>query len=443
MQPTSTRERAVQQLNQIEQHGATIADVSELATSADAREHRQILEYVAGVTRWRRWLDFILSQYYKGELEKMEHTLRQILRVGLYDILFLHTPEHAALNEAVNVAKKMVRAGAGGLVNGILRNVLRNRDSLPEPVEDDLAEQLAVRYSHPTWMVEGWLARYGEADTRALLIWNNERPAYTLRVNTLRTDAAAVMARCEALGVKAEPSPLVPEGIRVDGLQALIRDGVLSEGLCSVQDESAMLVVRLMDPQPGDTVIDLCAAPGGKTYYAAALMGDRGRVIAADAQPERLRRLRTGMQPLGLSIVEPREMDAAAPDRDLARLGDRVLLDAPCTGLGVLAKRADLRWKRTPEELLRVTDLQAELLHAAASLVKPGGVLVYSTCTIEPEENEYQITRFLKRHPDFTLESAAGFVPATVVSSQGYLASLPQQHGIDGAFGARMRRKRD
>jgi len=441
LQSLSTRERAVQQLNQIEFQGATIADVSELATSTDARDHRQILEYVAGVTRWRRWLDFILSQYYKGELEKMEHTLHQILRVGLYDLLFIHTPEHAALNEAVNLSKKMVRAGAGGLVNGILRSVLRNRAALPEPVEEDLAEQLAIRYSHPTWMVEGWLARYGEADTRALLTWNNERPTYTLRVNTLRTDAETVLARCAALGVMAEPSPLVPDGIRVDGLQTLIRDGVLDEGLCSVQDESAMLVVRLLDPQPGDTVIDLCAAPGGKTYYAAALMGDRGRVIAADAQPERLRRLRTGMRPLGLSIVEPREMDAAEPDRDLAGLGDRVLLDAPCTGLGVLAKRADLRWKRTPEELMRVTALQAELLDAAAGLVKPGGVLVYSTCTIEPEENERQIEGFLKRHPEYSLEPAGGFVPGAVVSPEGYLASLPQHHGIDGAFGGRMRRK--
>ncbi|MEZ4700396.1 MAG: 16S rRNA (cytosine(967)-C(5))-methyltransferase RsmB [Rhodothermales bacterium] len=439
MNQPSSRASAVRQLNRIELEGASISDVGE--AGIDARDHRQVREYVAGVTRWRRWLDFVLGQYYRGDLSAMEPTLRQVLRVGLYDLLFLHTPEHAALNEAVQLAKTLVRPGAGGLVNAVLRNAQRNQDRLPEPIEDDPAEALGIRYSHPTWMVRRWLDRYGRKSTIALLEWNNTRPVYALRVNTLKTDVATMLARCEALGVRVEPSPYVPEGLRVDALQPLIRGGVLSEGLCTVQDESAMLVVHLLDPQPGDLVVDVCAAPGGKSFFAASLMRNQGRIVAADVQPERLSRLETGMKPLGISIVETRAMDAAQPDADLRATADRVLLDAPCTGLGVLAKRADLRWKRTEEELSRVVSYQATLLDAAAEMVRPGGLLVYSTCTIAPEENEQQVERFLKRHDQFVLESAGAFVPEALVNPLGHLATLPQRHGIDGAFAARMRRR--
>ena len=439
---TTARGLAVQQLDRIEQEGAYIG-LARRDTDVDPREERQATDYVAGVTRWRRRFDFILSQFYRGDFEGMESTLKQILRIGLYDLLILDTPPHAALNEAVELAKQMVRPGAGGLVNGILRNVVRQRNGLPEPETNDLAERLAITHSHPTWLVRRWLELFGPGDTTALLIWNNTRPTYGVRVNTLKTSMADFQERLDALGVDWEPSPYLDDFVRAQGLQPLLREGLLDEGLCAVQDESAGLVVRLLDPQPGETVVDACAAPGGKSIYAAERMANQGRVLAFDIHEGRLQMVLDAARDQGIDIVET----AAGDLRNLVQAAlppqaDRVLVDAPCSGLGVLAKRADLRWNRSPEQIDDLATLQDELLDAAAQFVRPGGLLVYSTCTIDPEENHARIAAFLNRHPDFQVESATGFVPEDCVSPEGYLVTLPHLHHMDGAFGVRLRQNR-
>ena len=440
--PTA-RQLAVEHLNRIEVGGAYVGLVGgDVSEEIDPRVERQATEYVAGVTRWRRWLDFLIRHFYKGNFNKMEPTLKQILRIGLYDLLFLETPPHAALNEAVAGAKRMVRPGAGGLVNGILRSVVRRQENLPTPATGDEADDLAVRFSHPTWLTRRWLERFGPEETEALLRWGNERPVYGLRINTAAISVDDFKRMVDEAGIAWEPSEYLDDFIRVRRLQMILRAGWVEEGLCAVQDESGGLVVRLLDPQPGETLVDGCAAPGSKALYAAARMQNRGRLLAFDAHAGRLRRAEEAAKAQGITILHAGALDLRAlARRNDPPQADRVLLDVPCSGLGVLSKRADLRWRRSAEDIQSLITLQDELLAVAAGLVRPGGLLVYSTCTIEPDENQQRVEAFLDRQPDFRLESARGFVPEAVVTPEGYLATVPHRHHIDGAFGARLRKE--
>lgn len=438
---SSTREEAFRRLMRIESEGAYIG--LEGGGDVAPREARQATEYVAGITRWRRRLDFILGRYYHGDFEKMELPLKVVLRIGLYDLLYLDTPTYAAVNEAVALAKRKVRKGAGGLVNGVLRSVLRERESLPIPDTGQPADDLAVKLSHPTWMVRRWLDRYGQAGTTALLEWNNTRPEFGIRVNTLKEDVGAFRSILDRHGVEWEPGRYLPYFVRVKSVRPLLEHRLLQDGLCAVQDESAGLLLRLLDPQPGERIVDACAAPGGKALHAAQLMRDEGDVVAVDVHEGRLRLVEHAAEQQGVTIIRTVAADARQFDGGWEGRADRVLVDAPCTGLGVLAKRADLRWRRRPEDLAELVHLQEEILEAAARLVRPGGILVYGTCTIEPDENERRANAFSESHPKFLLEPADAYVPDTLVTSHGYYATFPPKDGIDGAFGARFRRSEE
>jgi 16S rRNA (cytosine967-C5)-methyltransferase len=439
----SNRRAALHQLERIERDQAYVGQLdADVGGQLDARGRRQVKEYVAGITRWRRWLDFLLASFYHGDFEGMERPLQIILRIGLYDLLFLRTPTHAAVHENVELAKQEVRPGAAGLVNGILRSIDRRREALPEPHTGNPAEDLAIRQSHPTWIVRRWVDRYGLDATHELLAWNNQRPVHGLRINTLVTSVEAFQRQLDDHDIPWAASPYLDDFVRVQRLQPIIEAGWLSAGQCAVQDESAGLIGRVLDPQPGEMMIDACAAPGGKSLYAAIRMQGEGTIHAVDVNASRMELAMEAATAHGAeSLIQPHVADlrewATAADAPQA---DRVLLDAPCSGLGVLAKRADLRWQRAPGDLDELTMLQDELLDAAARCVRPGGWLVYSTCTIEPEENQQRVMAFLDRHPDFTLESAHGVTPDEVLTDDGFLATLPHVHRIDGAFAARLRR---
>jgi 16S rRNA (cytosine967-C5)-methyltransferase len=431
---------ALEQLERVDHDDAFVERL--VPDDADERTRRQARDLLAGVTRQRRWVDFVLAKAYNDDYDAMESRLRHILRLGLFEMLFQSTPTRAVVHQYVELAKQTLRPGAGDLVNALLRTIDRDREHIPNPDTGDEAEDLAIRYSHPSWMVKRWVDRYGMDEALDLLEWNNRRPMYSLRVNPLRTTDAAVTDWLDDNDVVFTRSPYLDTHLRVRRLQPLVQGDLLDDGAVAVQDESAGLLVQLLDPQPGETILDGCAAPGGKTMAIAGRMEGEGTILAVDAKEERLNLVTEAAEAQGAADMieaEAAELQAVAA-RPEPPQADRVLLDVPCSGLGVLAKRADLRWQRAPEDLDELTALQDDLLDAAARLVAPGGVLVYSTCTIEPEENEQRVEAFLDRHPDFELEPAPDALPADVVTDEGYLATLPHRHRTDGAFGARLRR---
>lgn len=437
--PNSARAEAARQLVRIEQDDAFVSLVRGTEPT-DAAQDRHVTEYVAGVTRWRRRIDHALSLAYRGELGAMEPLLRQILRIGTYDLLIAKTAPHAAINEAVDTARDVVRLEATGVTNAVLRAVLRDRDVDPFPPDMDPAERLAIRWSHPTWIVRRWLKRFGEAETAKLLERNNRPPIHGLRIEGPSAARTSFSDMLREARIDWEPSAFLTDFVRVIRLQPVIRARWIERGYCTVQDESTGIVVRLLDPMPGDHVVDACAAPGGKSMYAASRMAGKGRITAVDTSAARLRLLDAAKGRVATPI-ETIAADFAEWAAD-AEPADRVLLDAPCSGLGVLARRADLRWHRSPEGLAELVELQDRLLEAAARVVKPGGVLVYATCTIEPEENAERVKAFLARHPEFSVERAEKYIPKAPVDEDGFFASLPQRDDIDGAFAARMRRAR-
>ncbi|GAB5518187.1 MAG: 16S rRNA (cytosine(967)-C(5))-methyltransferase RsmB [Rhodothermales bacterium] len=421
------RREAVRQLLRVDQDRAYVGRLD--AEELDARGQRQVREYVAGVTRWRRWFDFLLASFYRGDFARMDRKLVQILRIGLYDLFHQQTPDYAALNEAVNLARTEANEGAAKLVNAVLRTALRKQDDWPVP-KGSAAKQLAIRQSHPTWLVTRWLERFGPEGTAALLNHNNARPHYGVRVRS--GNRSSLVANAE---LDATPSDYLDDFVRMQQLQGVLDD--LKAGTLAVQDEAAGLVVRVLDPQPGEVIVDSCAAPGGKALYAADRMQNTGRIIAVDRHEGKLKLLANVAGTT--SIIETYVADARTFTANAK--ADAVLVDAPCSGTGVLAKRADLRWHLTPENLPRLTVLQDALLDQAATLVKPGGRLVYSTCSLEPEENTARVTAFLTRHSEFQREPLPDSIPESMRTAEGDYQALPHQHGTDGAFAVRLRRQ--
>jgi 16S rRNA (cytosine967-C5)-methyltransferase len=340
----------------------------------------------------------------------------------------------------VTLARKYANPGAAGLVNAVLRKILREGAGAPDPeqVLTDPDEAMAVAYSHPAWLVARWRRRLGDEETRALLLADNRPPTVGLRVNPLRTDRETLRRALAARGIEAEAAPYSRLTLRVSGNITLPGLPEFEEGHFFVQDESETLVGELLAPEPGETVLDLCAAPGGKATQVQEGRNSNGLLIAADAQKNRLARVRENVERMGVEQVGV--VCAEGQKLALARPVDRVLVDAPCSGLGVLGRRADARWRKTEASMRALLPLEAELLRAGATHVRPGGVLVYSVCSTEPEEGFRQIEAFLGAHRDFSLEAAEAFVPAEVVTD-GCLLLYPHRHGTDGAFAARLRRK--
>jgi 16S rRNA (cytosine967-C5)-methyltransferase len=410
-----------------------------LANELEPRERAQVREYVQNILRRRSYLDFIIGKFSSIGIDEMKPVLKNILRLGLYEMLFMGgTPDYAAINESVEIAKLRMGSKAGDLVNAILRNIQRDIDKLPKPAFEDRTKLVATTFSHPEWMVARWVKRFGEREAFQLMQANNQRPNYYVRVNNLRTKTENFKLRLEKLDIPFEESEWLPGYFKVESVAPFIAKDLLKKGICLVQDIAAGFAPTILEPLPGETIYDLCAAPGTKSIVMSDMMNAEGSIVAVDINPNRLEMLAQSAMDYGAENIKIRQDDV----RELnLKLADGVLLDAPCTGTGVLSKRADLRWKRTEQELENSVKLQEELLDEAANHVKRGGRLVYSTCSIEPEENWEQIQKFLDKYDNYELEPLDEFLPEEVLAEGGLAyQTLPHVHGCDGHFGVRLKR---
>ena len=435
------RELAMQVLQKVHVEGA-YANVALAETLREIklteRDRRFLTELVYGVVKAGESLDYRIGKYV-ADIRKAQPAIRELLRLGFYQIFLMdRVPPSAACDTAVELAKKHGRRGADSFVNGVLRAALREpeRAALPDGRN---AHALALRTWHPKWLVERWMRAYGYERTEELCRCNNTSAPLSVRVNTLRTNRSALMEQFTAAGAQVRASLYAPEGVVLDAHGALDELTPLRIGLAQVQDESSMLVAHVLAPEPGMTVIDACAAPGGKTTHIAQRMENRGRILAFDIYEEKIRRIERNAQRLGISIMEAQMCDAREIGAAYAGQADRVLVDAPCSGLGVLRRKPDARWKKSPEDVKTLPPLQRAILASAAEAVKKGGILVYSTCTMEECENAAIVANFLRTHTDFVLEETGGFLPVQK-TTEHMVQIMPETDGPDGFFIARMRR---
>ena len=441
--PRTARDIALNVLYHVDSRRA-FADLQinrNLKTGAlNPRDVALVTELVNGTLRWRERLDWVLGGQVKAGIDSLSPWVLNVLRMGLYQILFLdRIPHHAAVDESVKLATRYANPGAAGLVNAVLRRTLRDGEGpAPQDVIDDPIKGAAIEWSHPRWMAERWWERFGPKSTMALMEANNRRPATCIRANVLKTDRETLRRALVSQDIEVESCTYSRTSLNVTGSFSPTSVPEFDQGLFFVQDESESLVAALLDPKPGETVLDLCAAPGGKTTHIQELRNNEGRLIAVDAQENRLKRVQENVSRLGIRGVET--ICAEGQDLNLDSQVDRVLVDAPCSGLGVLARRADARWRKTPDIIPQMAAIQQELLEAAASHLKPGGTLVYSVCSNEPEEGEMLIGQFLSDHKDFSLTDAPQILPAETVVD-GFLQMFPHLQGTDGAFAARLRRE--
>ena len=440
------RETAIKVLQEVHEKGAyaNVALAQALRrTEIEDQDRRFVTELVYGAVKAGDTLDWILQRYVNRPLKKIPPIIREILRLGLYQIFYLDkVPPSAACNTAVDLAKKYGHKGVAGFVNAVLRTAVREPEKAAFPQgKGHATEELALKSQHPLWLVKHWVKEFGFEEASRLCDFDNESAQLCLRANTMKVGREALLQELKDCGAEAEASAWTPEGVVVKSHGALDKLAPLQEGRAQVQDESSMLVAHVVAPQPGEFIIDCCSAPGGKTTHMAALMGNKGRIVAGDIYEHKLERIRENAERLGLDIIEPLLLDAREVGARFQGQADRVLVDAPCSGLGVLRRKPDARWHKNQEELGALPELQLAILKSAAEAVKPGGVLVYSTCTIEQAENQAVVKAFLRENSAFKLEKTGSFLPCESSHSEDEMVQLyPQRDGTDGFFIARLRR---
>jgi 16S rRNA (cytosine967-C5)-methyltransferase len=436
----SVRQVALEVLYKIEQEGWFAEEAvakSGLENRLSSADQRLLAELVLGTTKMKKRLDHILGQLVKKDSQRLTFWIRNILRLGIYQLEFTsRIPDYATVNESVNLASRYGHPGVAGLVNAVLRNYPKQQGKLVYP--NDKSEYISAFYSFPEWLVEKWLALFGQEGTVRLCQYFNQKPRMGFRVNELRSSEKEIQKYSQDKSVPLQKGRYAEKYFYFDSPIELDRFDLLQTGKIYIQDQASLLAAELLDPQPGETVLDLCAAPGGKTCYLAQKMQNQGELLAVDKTESKLQLLRENIDRLGIEIVQTVRADATDFKRQKV---DRILVDAPCSGTGVLNHNADARWQKMPQDLERLSELQLKILENAIILLKSEGILVYSTCSIVPEENQSVVERLLKRHLELKLETAAQLVPLELVTPEGYLQTLPFEHNLDGVFAARFAKR--
>jgi len=416
-------------------------------TLTDDRDRALTAEIVTGTMRWLRSLDFLVEHFAQRPPRKIDRQVLTILRLSVYQLLHLdRVPASAVVDDAVDLTRAARKPSATGFVNAVLRTLLRQRHKLPLPARPDTPDRdaqmayLGLTHSHPDWLAARWLDRHGFEATEAWVQFNNATPALTVRVNTLRARVDEAMAALAADGIETEPTRFAPDGLVVTSGNPLRR---AQDGLVFVQDEASQLVALVVGAQPGEQVLDLCASPGGKTMALAAAMQDQGAIVATDVRPRRIVLLQETVGVGGATSVSVQQVPATGA-LPFAATFDRVLVDAPCSGLGTIRRDPDIRWRRSAQDLPALASQQVMLLERAAPTVRVGGRLVYATCSSEPEENEQVVDRFRAAHPEWTLVDLRSVpLPGHVhllVDDRGMFRTLPFRDGLEAFFAAALQR---
>ena len=401
------------------------------------QERRFITMLVQGTVRLSGRLDWELRQVFIGKFNDLKENLRILLRLGAYQLLYMNNvPDYAAVTTTVQLAKR-IHANLGGLTNAILRTLIK-LEKRNEPDEKAPISILADYLSHPEWIINKWIKDQNYECARALAEWNNSIPSLWFRINRINYTPTKFKNYLKKHKISFKQFKHLPEFFKTKGSQKLLKSELFSSGHISIQDPAAGLVIKLLDPKKQDDILDACAAPGGKTSYIAEIMKNGGNIIALDPNKDRLNRLINTINRLNLTNIEAEALDITTDDIPFS---DKMLLDVPCSGTGVMSKRADIRWRRKIDDILEMHLLQRKILWAASNYILPGGILIYSTCSVEPEENWMVIEAFLKSHSNFYIESAKDYVPDEFVDEKGALYTYPPEHHIDGGFAVRLKKE--
>ena len=448
MSKHNSRELALKILFQINEEGAYANLALDKALfpykDLDHRDRALITEIVYGSVKNRGRLDYVLNQFAKTKVKKMDHWTRNNLRMALYQIMFLDkVPDSAAVDESVKLAKKYGHSDK--FVNAVLRNYLRGKDTIhwPDKAKQPI-EYLCVEYSFPQWMVERFIQQYGMENTEKLLQYYNQPAPLWIRTNTLKISRESLKLQLEQEGLAVRESRYTPEGLQILSAVNLHQLKSFQDGLFTVQDESSMLVALAAEPGQNHRVLDVCSAPGGKSTHMAQLMKNTGVIYACDIHKHRLELIEENCRRLGITNIKTVEQDGTVLTRRWQEPFDVIVCDVPCSGLGVLGRRADARWSKESEDIAGLCGVQKRILEEAAKLVVPGGTLIYSTCTITPEENQNMVEQFLKRHPEYELDDTITDCWLNMdKDTKGYVQFLPFEDNMDGFFIARMVRREE